>query len=80
MSEGKREEILGRIREALRIPAPHSHGGDRSRSRERAPAADRSANGSADRGQEMILDTLPVGEHTFAVRERQATALGVKAS
>jgi L-lactate dehydrogenase complex protein LldG len=27
MSEGKREEILGRIREGLRIPAPHSHGG-----------------------------------------------------
>lgn len=27
MSGGKREEILGRIREALRVPAPHSHGG-----------------------------------------------------
>jgi len=28
----------------------------------------------------MILDTLLEGEHTFAVRERQAVALGVKAS
>jgi L-lactate dehydrogenase complex protein LldG len=27
MSQGRRAEILARIREALRVPAPHSHGG-----------------------------------------------------
>jgi hypothetical protein len=54
----------------------HPNGRDRSRSGQRAPAADRSAAGFADGEQNVTLDTGLSGEHTFGVLESGSARLG----
>jgi hypothetical protein len=54
----------------------HPNGRDRSRSGQRAPAADRSTAGFANGGQKVILDTGSSSEHTFGVLDSGFARLG----